>query len=116
LPRGKAQQRYTHEETLKRREWNLSSNASAESVGDWDIKPEPFIEGILQLLASGTAVMLGSTMSGGAISITLYQGDEKQRRYVTDAIEWDDVWFSICQQARGNVAETKRPELRAVGD
>lgn len=104
------------EHTRKQRIWNLSANASAETIADWDIKPDFFVEGVLQLLASGTAVMLGTTMNGGAVSVTLYQGDDKQRVYVTDSIEWDDLWIAIVNQAKERVNEAKPEKIRSIGD
>lgn len=100
----------------KQRVWDLSSNATAEAIEDWDIKPEQFIQGVLEILSSGAALMLGTTMSGAAVSITIYEGDEKQRVYVADTIEWDDFWLSIVRQAQKRKEASRPQDIRAIGD
>lgn len=71
-------------------EWYAGADSSAEGIADWDIKTQQFAEAIQKILASGCGIMFGTTMDGGAVSVTIYQNQKKVRKYLTDSIELDD--------------------------
>ena len=85
---------------VDRIDWFRTANSGTEGIGEWDIKQEQMADAILSLLASGCAIMLGVTSDGGAVSVTIYSGDVKTRKYVTDAIELDDCLAAVVATAR----------------
>lgn len=91
----------TPEGVAKAREWFASSGSSTEGVADWDIKTQALAEVVLGLLAQKCAVMFGVALDGRAVSVTIYEGDAKQRKWVTDAIEFDDLIALVGNQLRG---------------
>ena len=107
MARRPGQQRnYTHEEAQKKRDWFASASASVEGIADWDLKTEFVVEVITLALSQGIGIMFGSALGGLAVSITVYDGDEKHRKYVRDAIEFEDALGVIMSQLR--------PQLKAV--
>jgi len=71
-------------------DWYATTDSTAEGVADWDIKTDKYAEAILKVLASGCAIMFGTTMDGGAVSVTIFQDEKKSRKYLTDSVELDD--------------------------
>lgn len=112
MSRAKRPQTYTAEEANKRSIWNLSANASAETVLDWDFKTELLAEAVKQVLSAGDAIMFGTRYDGGAISVIIMSGEERTRRWCDDAIAFEDVLGLIVAQGK----KAGRVELRAVGD
>jgi hypothetical protein len=87
-------------ETRQRIEWfATSSDASALSIGEWDVKTEVLAAAILGVLSRGDAITFGSSMDGGAISVTIYSGDSKQRKWVNDSMELDDLLAVVARHA-----------------
>jgi hypothetical protein len=83
-------QRHTAESAQKLRDWFATSDASPEGLADWDLKTQLLADVVLGTLAMGSAIMFGVSMSGDAVSVTLYVGDTKHRKWVTDSIELED--------------------------
>lgn len=79
---------------VKRFQWYTQTNAHASDVGDWDLKSQQFTDAVLTLLAGDLAVMFGRTRDGGAISVTIFDGPERTRVYLDDAIAMDD-WADL---------------------
>lgn len=84
----------------KRVDWFLTADAHAQGVGEWDIKAGQLADAVLQILSAGSAVMFGVTSDGGAVSVTIFDGDSKQRRYLTDSVELDDWSDAILGTAK----------------
>jgi hypothetical protein len=93
--------------------WAMTSDSSPEGVGSWDIKTAPLAEAILKILASGCAVMFGTTFDGTAVSATIFQDDKKVRHYLTDSTEMDDWADRVLATAR---KATMPRVLPATGD
>lgn len=75
--------------------------ASAGSVGDWEVKEGDLAVAILSVLASGCAIRFGVTSDGGAVSVTIYDGNKlPSRKYVADSISFDDLMAEIVQMAK----------------
>lgn len=106
MARGRQQRSYTHEEAQDKADWFKSSNASVESIGDWDLKPQLVEQAVLGALSQGVAIMFSAALSGRAVSITIFDGDAKSRVYATDTIELEDALLKIIDRTR--------PKLRAV--
>ena len=104
--------RASHEETMRRIVWNNTSDADPAYVRDWDIKPEQLADAILHVLATGSAVMFSTTQAGGAISITLYSGDQKARTYVSDSMGLDD-WSDVTLAKARKFLDSGKPEQAA---
>lgn len=97
-------------------EWFKTSDESVAAVADWDIKPEQLAYAILEVLQAGDAVMFGVSMAGDAISVTLYSGEQKQRKWVSDSIELDDLMLHILQAGRTRRGALRRGHLEAAAD
>jgi len=82
------------------RAWFSTADSGASEVGKWDIKTDRTAQAILAVLGAGCAVMLGVTRDGGAVHVTVYDGDEKHRVYVADSVEWDDAMDSMLAATR----------------
>lgn len=112
MARSNRQRSYTAEEAVKKSIWNLSADASAEAVLDWDIKTELLTEAIQQVLSAGDAILFGTRYDGGAISVTILSGDSKTRKWCDDALQFEDVLGMIVAQGKA----AQRGTIRAVGD
>jgi hypothetical protein len=80
--------------------WNDTVDADVARVHQWDIKAQQFSEALLCILATGSAIMLSTTQQGAAVSLTIYDGDNKVRAYVSDSIELDDWSDKVIGRAR----------------
>jgi len=85
---------------VKQSIWNMTEDSTAESVRDWDIKAQQFAEAILCIIATGAAVMVGTTRMGGAVSLTIFDGENKYRKYCEDSISLDDWSDDVIGRAR----------------
>lgn len=102
--------RYTAEEAAKVSIWNQTEDASIEGVRHWDIKAAQFAEAILCILATGSAIMVSTTQQGSAMSLTIYDGDNKVRKYVSDSIELDDWADDVIGRADKYLASLNKAE------
>lgn len=80
--------------------WYSTEDSSAENVRQWDFKAQQFAEAIICIIATGAAVMVGTTQAGGAVSLTIFDGDAKVRKYANDSIELDDWSDDVIGRAR----------------
>lgn len=81
-------------------DWFQSADESVETIADWDIKAEIFASAILEVLSAGDGVMFGVSLAGDAISVTIYSGDVKRRKWITDAVELDELMALLYRQGR----------------
>lgn len=91
--------------------WFGSADESMESVGDWDVKQAAMVGAVLEVLSAGDGIMFGISMDGRAVSVTVYSGDTKHRKWVTDAIEFDDLMAAIYRRGlerRGRLGEAEQ--------
>lgn len=84
----------------RNRDWLSHNGSSVEGVRDWDIRDGVFVAAVLGLLAEGCAVMFGTGAEGRAVSITVWDGDNKQRKWVSDAVELDLLLESVVSRLR----------------
>jgi hypothetical protein len=84
----------------KRFLWYSQSSAHATEVGEWDLKSQQLVDAILALLSAGCGVMFGRTRDGGAIAITIFDGDDRARTYADDSIALDDWANGVIAGAR----------------
>lgn len=98
MARDRKSQRYEKTDPVSVAAWFGSSSESVEGVIDWDLKSQTMTEAILGVLAAGNAIMFGVSMSGDAVSVTIYAGESKQRKWVSDSIELDDLMNAIWQR------------------
>jgi len=99
MPRGKKLGN-NPEAFQKQSIWNLTEDSSAENVRQWDFKTAQFAEAIMCIISTGAAVMIGTTKAGGAVSLTIFDGDHKVRKYVEDSIGLDDWADDVIGRAR----------------
>lgn len=100
---SKSRRSYTAQQGQERRDWFGTADASAEAVGQWDIKDEALAAAVLGILGAGDAVMFSVTQDGWAVGVTVYSGDSKARKWVTDSIEFDDLMISIARRAKPQI-------------
>jgi hypothetical protein len=82
------------------RVWFATADSDASQIGSWDVKTALTVRAILATLAAGCAIMLGVTRDGGAVHITIYDGEAKHRVYIADSVEWDDAMDAVLQTAQ----------------
>jgi hypothetical protein len=58
--------------------------------------------------------MFGRSYDGTSISVTIYDGESKSRKWVSDSIEFDDLMAMIGQRLQSLKVEPEKPKLRAV--
>lgn len=64
----------------------------------WDgVSPEIVGEAVLAVLDAGDAMMVSTTSDGGAVRITLFEGDSKHSTYVHTPTELEAVMRGIAQ-------------------
>lgn len=97
-------------------DWFKTSASRAQQCDDWDIKTEVFAEAVLGLLSAGRAVMFGSSRDGGAISVTIYDGDNKAREWVADSIEFDDLMQHLARRVEERKNADAPQKIRSIGD
>lgn len=100
---NKPRRTYTAQQGQVRRDWFGTADASAEAVGGWDIKEQALAAAILGILGAGDAVMFSVTQDGWAVGVTVYSGDSKARKWVTDSIEFDDLMINIARRAKPQI-------------
>lgn len=113
MARNRQQRRYTAEEAQVRKDWFASVDSNTEQIADWDLKDHLLSAAVLQTLAMGSAIMFGVSLAGDAVSVTVYVGDTKHRKWVTDTIELEDYLALIVQRAR---AQTGGENIRQIGE
>lgn len=96
--------------------FSFTSNATAADLVNWDLKPTAMQDAVLAGLAAGLGIMFGRSQDGGSISVTIYDGDVKSRKWVSDAIELEDVLAAIVEHAKAQGILPSRGGLRAIGD
>lgn len=93
------------------RAWfDASADASAEMVEHWDIKQEHLANAVLRVLALGSAVMFSASRNGLAIGITIFDGDDRQRKWVGNSVELDDHLADLADAAAKALAERGQDE------
>lgn len=85
---------------VKQSIWNVTEDSDAQNVRQWDIKAQQFAEAIICIIATGAAVMVGTTRAGGAISLTIFDGEARVRKYAEDSIALDDWSDDVIGRAR----------------
>ena len=60
---------------------------------------EPAVVGdrVLACLRVGRAVLLSTTSDGGAVSVTLYDGDDRRRSYCSDEAEFAEALAALTE-------------------
>lgn len=100
----------------KQFDWFKTAASQPSQCDDWDVKTELLAEAVLGLLSLGKGIMLGTTRDGTAIALTLYDGDNKSRKYIGDAIDFDDAMSVIVDGVRTMKERSARREERVAGD
>lgn len=81
-------------------------NPTREKIGD----------AVQAAILGGLGVLLAPTSDGGAISVTVYDGDERLRSYASTGDEWEEVLRALTDA--GDAAATRhlpKAEPRRTG-
>lgn len=116
MVRNRTQQQHPKTKEGGHIEWFLRADSDVGEIVDWDVKAQTFTEAVLGVLGAGNAIMFGVSMAGDSVSVTIYAGEQKQRKWVTDCIELDDLMSAIWQRGREVGKGDISHKLRAVGD
>lgn len=76
-------------------------NGSAERnppVTDWE--PEYLADAVTGVLSAGDAVMFGCTSDGGAVCVTIFDGDQRHKNYFSKPDELNQFFRALAQEAR----------------
>jgi hypothetical protein len=87
--------------------WFASADAGVDGVASWDLKEELLTTAVLGMLSTGRGIMFGTGLSGTAVSVTIYEGDAKSRKWVKDSIELENVLLLIIDQINREQASPK---------
>lgn len=79
------------------------------------IKPDELLDALGRVICSGCAVLFSPTADGGAVSITVYYGDERARDYVSSAEEFAAALVLVSDLAEahaysGSLSKPKAPQ------
>lgn len=68
---------------------------------DWvkDVDSQLWMAAIIGCLDAGVGVLLSRTSDGGAVSITIYEGDERSRSYAVTADELTELLAAVRDRA-----------------
>lgn len=105
MPRqGKTPQTVARERTNQLM-WGQYGVRDWESLTSWDIKQVSFVQALLEIVASGSAVVLRPGSGGRAIGISIWEGDVRHpATWVYDSIEADAWADAILQRVRSQDA------------
>lgn len=105
--RGPSQARRSEDgETRVReaRDWFALSDSSPEGVATWDIKREQLADAVLAVLGTGSAIMFGVTRDVSAVSVTIFDGERKNRVFCGDSLDLDEAMATLLRVALGRGA------------
>lgn len=72
--------------------------AGTEVTSTWDqTNPEMIGEAVLNVIRQGDAIMVSTTSDGGAIRVTIFEGDRKHHQYVASVEELEKLLRGISQ-------------------
>jgi hypothetical protein len=77
--------------------WQDVAANDSQNVREWDIKQGVLADGLLAILASGRAVTFASSRNGLSISITVYDGDDRRRRWCEGPEQFDDAMAALVR-------------------
>lgn len=74
--------------------WLQTGEHQGVTLADWDPKPEPFVQALLEVLATGATVVLRPGSGGRSFGIAIWEGDVRHApKWLYDNEEVDD-WAS----------------------
>lgn len=77
-----------------------SVDATAEKVGQWDIKTEVMVAAVLGLVGSGRSIAFYTAWHGESVNIRIYEGDAKDDKGARDSVEFDTLMQAIVDKLR----------------
>jgi hypothetical protein len=79
--------------------------------------PDSYWKGIVQtVMSSGCGLLLSPTSDGGALSVTLYFGDERAKDYASSSDELEAVLSAAADQAQAyELSSTKHTVPKGPG-
>jgi hypothetical protein len=70
-------------------------DASPKTAQILGIPAQDLMDALAVAFASGCAVLMSPTSDGGAVSVTLYAGDQRHRAYATSAEEFAETLLAV---------------------
>lgn len=74
-------------------ERQMSNGSAVEFIEE--ISPELMRDAISRILSGGDAVMIGATSDGGALVLTVMEGTERHKEYLTSAQQLTQLLLKI---------------------
>lgn len=79
------------------------------------LPPAEFLESVALALTQSCGVLLSPTSNGGAVSIIIYDGDERYRTYASSAEEFKQAIMAVRDHAEAKmVGGTPKPPKSSV--
>lgn len=72
-----------------------------------------FMETLAVVLVSGGGLLVSTTQDGGALSITLYLGEQRYRSYAADRDELDELLGAVRDVAEAFMLESRGKAFKA---
>lgn len=69
-----------------------------------DVDSDRWLEAINGCLDAGLGLLISATRDGGAISLTVYEGDDRSRSYASDAGELVELLAAVRDRAKSHSA------------
>jgi len=81
--------------------WNQGGGRNEPPISDWDPKPEPWAQAILEIVASGCTVVFRPGSGNRSMGIAIWEGDARHpAKWVYDSVELDEWASEIVDQAK----------------
>lgn len=78
------------------------------------ISPQDLMEALAIVCTSGCAVLFSPTSDGGAISVTVYAGDERQKDYASSAEEFASLLMAVRDVAEAYAMHSTHWAIKAA--
>lgn len=88
---GKKMPDYAPGRTSQVKTLGSSSSTSPQTGEILSVPPQELMDALTVLCASGCGILISPTGDGGALSVTVYAGDQRHRAYVTSSASFSDA-------------------------
>lgn len=101
MPRGRTNAQPTIKSEEARLLWNQTGQRYEPTVDHWDPKPEPLLNALLEILATGCTLCIRPGSGNRSIGIAIWEKDYKHDpKWFYDNEEIDDWAQDINEQAK----------------
>lgn len=103
VPRPKSGNQPTAKSEQARLLWGSGGGRHTPTLSEWDPKPDPFVQAILEVLSSGATLVLRPGSGGRSFGVAIWEGDDRHPpRWLYDNDEVDDWAMWVLDQVAVN--------------